>query len=170
MLQEIIDNLPRPIKWTIINCNDNQIDRIMEFLYSRKIVAHRFTMDEDISDRDYLLENFAKGKYQILVSMECLDEGVDVPQAKISILMASSLNTREYIQRIGRVLRRYPGKKEAIIYDIIVKPSNTILSKNLKDVEWKIFNKELDRYEYIASSAINNIEVLKKIFDVRDSL
>jgi len=58
----------------------------------------------------------------VLLAMKCLDEGVDVPSTKTAILMCSSGNSKEYIQRRGRILRPAPGKDKAILYDIAVLP------------------------------------------------
>lgn len=172
ILEEILDELGPFLKWTLIYCNPQQIDTVMQILNQRRIVAHRFTMNEGYipeakyggySERDFILKNFAEGKYQVLVAMRCLDEGVDIPPAKTAILMANSGNPREYIQRIGRVLRRYPGKEQASVYDIIIKPSRNA-PKELKDLEYRIFIKELERCEEIAKIAINNAEALCLIF------
>ena len=84
--------------------------------------------------------------------------------------MASSGNPREYIQRIGRVIRRYPGKEEAIIYDIIVVPSFNKLFPEFRDIEWNIFKKEIERYEYIAMNSINNAEALELIYNIKDTI
>lgn len=58
----------------------------------------------------------------ILVSIRCLDEGVDIPGATHALILASSRNPREFIQRRGRVLRKAPGKTLAHIYDALVLP------------------------------------------------
>jgi superfamily II DNA or RNA helicase len=58
----------------------------------------------------------------VLVSIRCLDEGVDIPQISHAVILASSRNPREFIQRRGRVLRLYPGKSEAVIFDLLVLP------------------------------------------------
>jgi superfamily II DNA or RNA helicase len=102
--------------------------------------------------------------------MKCLDEGVDIPPARKGILMSSSGNPREYIQRIGRMIRRYPGKFEAVVYDIIVAPSLKGLPDKMREFEWKIFNNELNRYEEISKIALNSAETLKKINDLRNKL
>jgi superfamily II DNA or RNA helicase len=106
----------------------------------------------------------------MLIAMKCLDEGVDIPPARRAILMASSGNPREYIQRIGRIIRRYPGKNESIIYDIVVIPSFESLPPDLREIEWKIFQKEIKRYEEIAEIAINNAEALKLIYDTKTKI
>jgi superfamily II DNA or RNA helicase len=57
-----------------------------------------------------------------LVSIRCLDEGVDIPAVSHALILASSQNPRQFIQRRGRVLRRAPGKNLAVIHDAIVVP------------------------------------------------
>jgi superfamily II DNA or RNA helicase len=58
----------------------------------------------------------------ILVSIRCLDEGVDIPNVDHALILASSQNPRQFIQRRGRVLRRAPGKHQATIHDVLVVP------------------------------------------------
>ncbi len=60
----------------------------------------------------------------ILVSIRCLDEGVDIPAVSHALILASSQNPRQFIQRRGRVLRRSPGKQVAVIHDAIVIPAD----------------------------------------------
>jgi superfamily II DNA or RNA helicase len=55
----------------------------------------------------------------VMLAVKCLDEGVDLPRVNKAIIMASSTNPREYIQRRGRVLRRHPEKSSAQIYDLL---------------------------------------------------
>jgi superfamily II DNA or RNA helicase len=179
MLGRILDELGPDLKWTIIYCSSEQMDDVMLMVNQRGLVAHRFTMEEGtkqesryggISEREYLLEAFAEGMYQVLVAMKCLDEGVDVPPARTAILMSSSGNPREYIQRIGRIIRRYPDKKEATLFDIIVAPSSKAPSPELELIEKAIFRKELARYEEIACIALNSAEALSIIYGIRDRL
>ena len=60
---------------------------------------------------------------RILVSIRCLDEGVDIPDVSHALILASSQNPRQFIQRRGRVLRRAPGKScRRIVHDSIVTP------------------------------------------------
>jgi superfamily II DNA or RNA helicase len=60
----------------------------------------------------------------VLVAIKCLDEGVDLPVLNRAIILASSKNPREFIQRRGRVLRSLPGKFSATIHDVIVVPTD----------------------------------------------
>lgn len=60
----------------------------------------------------------------IVVSIKCLDEGIDIPSTTHALILASSKNPREFIQRRGRILRRHYGKNYASLYDTIVVPEN----------------------------------------------
>lgn len=175
ILKKILDEKNNNIKHTIVYCTPQQIDKVMDIINERDIIAHRFTMEEGtnpkekykgLSEREYILENFHQKIYDLLVAMKCLDEGIDIPPAKTAIFMSSSGNPREYIQRLGRVLRRFPGKKEATICDIIVTPSSNA-PPELHNVEEKIFKKELKRYIEIAEIAINNVESMEKIYMIK---
>ncbi len=175
VFESILSELGLQFCWTIAYCSPQQIDNVMEILSRRRIIAHRFTMQEGIkplsrfdglSEREFLLNKFGEGSYQCLVAMKCLDEGVDIPPARTAILLSSSGNPLEYIQRIGRVIRRYPQKKQATIYDIIVLPSYKDLPANLKTIEKNIIRKELHRYKEIAQTAINNAQALAQIAEV----
>jgi len=175
--EEILDSLGSSLKWTITFCSPQQIDKAMRIISQRSIVTHRFTMEEDampsneyagMTEREHILEKFAEGKYQVLTAMVCLNEGVDVPQARTAILMASSGNPREYIQRIGRVIRRFPGKDEAAIYDIVVIPSFDKLPPELRKIEWTLFQKEVFRYEEIARIAANRTQALELIYRIKE--
>jgi len=172
VLKEILNDLPKPIAGTIIYCSPQQIDEVMKIVNKWEITAHRLTMSEGtnplkqyggLSERDYLLKEFGQSKYQCLVAMKCLDEGIDVPPAKRAILLASSNNPREYIQRIGRVIRRFPGKNEAEIHDIIVLPDLRNIPLEYKKTIRNIIKKELHRYQEIAENAINNAEAFSLI-------
>lgn len=175
-LDEILDKIGREISSTIIYCSPGQIDTIMEKLSNRNIIAHRFTQDQGthsekkyggMSERKYLLDKFSEKKYQVLVALKCLDEGVNVTNANTAVLMASSTNPREYIQRIGRVIRRHAGKDEAVIYDMIVIPSLTLLPPDWKNIEHRIFKKELNRAQEIAMIAINNAKIIKQFDEIK---
>lgn len=162
------------IKHCLVYCSPEQIYRVQDVLNERGIVQHKFTMNEGskpeeeyngYSEREFLLQKFAEGAYQALVAMRCLDEGVDVPPAKTAIILASTGNSKQYIQRRGRVLRRFPGKEKAIIYDIIVIPTlSGAINSDFLELERKILKKELKRYREFASIALNSTECLNKIY------
>jgi len=72
-------------------------------------------------DREATLETFDTAGGTI-VSIRCLDEGIDIPSADSALILASSRNPREFIQRRGRILRRSPGKAVANLEDVLVMP------------------------------------------------
>jgi superfamily II DNA or RNA helicase len=153
---QILDVLDEP-SHCLVYCSPQQIDSVQEILNKRGIVQHKFTAQEDAKERTRLLNSFAEGRYKVLVAMRCLDEGVDVPSTRIAIIMASSTNPREFIQRRGRILRLSEGKNKAVIYDIIVVP--TIwgsIDPEFYELEAKIMKGELRRYTEFARSATNS--------------
>lgn len=161
-----IDNLED----TIIFVSPEQIDEVLKILIEmnishRKITQHEGTKPLDVyggkTERQFIIDNFKDKKYKVLVAIKCLDEGIDIPSAKNAILMANSTNPREYVQRIGRVIRQHKDKTLATIYDISISPCyNRINDENLKDFEKSICAKERIRLEEISRNAINNAEAL----------
>lgn len=148
----------------IVYCSDKQIDKVQKILNEENIIPqHRFThkesssktLKEQFSERESILYNFEKGNYRALVAIKCLDEGVDVPVAENAIILSSTSNPREHVQRRGRILRNAPGKDYATIYDFLVFP------KEKTDIGSKIMKKEIKRYKEFAELAINSLDCLE---------
>lgn len=101
-----------------------QIKKVVNVLgKDLKLHVAMFTSNEDMETRKVLLSEFVKADpLQILVAMKCLDEGVNIPEIEYAFILASSTNKKEYIQRRGRVLRKYKGKKYSYIYDFLTLP------------------------------------------------
>ena len=55
----------------------------------------------------------------MLVTSKVLNEGVDVPQASVGIIVSGSGSVREHVQRLGRILRNAPGKEQALLYELV---------------------------------------------------
>ena len=70
------------------------------------------------------MENFRNRTVRILVSCRCLDEGIDVPDASVGIVLSSAAVTRQRIQRLGRILRRAEGKMSASLYYLYIRESS----------------------------------------------
>ena len=119
------------------------------------------------SDRMPILQGFAGGTFDALVAIQCLDEGADVPAARVAVFLASTTNPKQYIQRRGRILRRAPGKERAVVYDVLVGPSK-------KDTHpgSVIFRRELDRAIEFATDSLNSDEALRALgqLDVYEEL
>ena len=68
-------------------------------------------------ERRVILERFRSGQYSKLSTGRVLNEGVDVPDCRVAIIVSGNSTKREYIQRLGRVLR--PKDGEALLYELI---------------------------------------------------
>jgi superfamily II DNA or RNA helicase len=86
-----------------------------------------------------------------MVSIRCLDQGVDIPKISHAIILASSQNPRQFIQRRGRVLRTCKGKYIAVIYDAVVVP----LDIELEPGQISLLKSELQRSIQFSETAIN---------------
>ena len=149
----------------IIFCSPQQIKKVLKILKEEGVTPrHRFTSKEKthkdkrfggLSQRQDLLNKFDKGQYKALVAMKCLNEGVDVPSADKVIIMSSTTNPIEYVQRRGRVLRRYPGKDLAYIYDMVIVPEDPAADS--------IIHKEMERLEEFIIIAKNRDECNEKL-------
>ncbi len=150
----------------LIYCDSNeQLDRVQKIINKHGIINHKFTEKESDSDRKIILRSFDEGIYQCLVAIKCLDEGVNVPSTKTAIILASTTNPREYIQRRGRVLRKIVGKEKAIIYDFTVLPPDSTSEENIS-IEKKIFKSELSRIQEFLATADNKMGILIGISDI----
>lgn len=170
-LREILKS-NRDLENAITFVSPNQLDEVKSIFNEYDIPVHQFTESEStnpskqyggVSEREYILNNFRNNRYKSLIAITCLDEGIDIPSARIAIIMSSSTNPREYIQRIGRVIRQSEGKQNAVIYDFIIKPSYSTGNDEFDKIEKQIFDKELTRVREISQNAINAVEVIEII-------
>ncbi len=86
---------------------------------ARELLVHPITHEIGRRERARILERFRAGELDVLVSAQVLDEGLDVPEAEIAIIVGGSASARRHVQRIGRVLRPTPGK-QARVYELAV--------------------------------------------------
>lgn len=87
----------------------------------------------------------------ILVAIACLDEGVNIPSISHAVILASSQNPRQFIQRRGRILRTHKTKRMAYIYDVLVSPEHV----DDEPTQKSLLKSELRRALEFAKSAIN---------------
>ena len=152
---------PNYIEGEIENIERRQIDVVTNLLGNKlKMNVGRFTSTESVEEREMIKRVFAEGEaLQALVAIRCLDEGVNIPSIKTAFILASSTNPKEYIQRRGRVLRLYPGKEVANIYDFITLPYPLDSVGNLAPQEISslkgLAKREVDRMKDFAELAMN---------------
>jgi superfamily II DNA or RNA helicase len=129
------------------------------------ITVKKFTSGS--KDRDTILKDFAMGKLQVLTSMKCLDEGVDVPRSEMAIFCASTGNERQFIQRRGRILRKHPDKSFAVIHDLVVIPKVAVGSQSYR-MEQSLLIGELRRVNNFALLSENPSYAQLELNDVME--
>lgn len=87
---------------------------------ARRYLIPVITHQTKAAERKALLEGFREGSYPVIVTSKVLNEGIDVPEAKVAVVLGGSSTAREYVQRLGRILRK-KGNKEAILYEVIAR-------------------------------------------------
>jgi superfamily II DNA or RNA helicase len=167
--QLLLQNLDG-IEHCLIYCHDmDQLMTVASLLIELGVSYQKITGEESnspdprfggLTERDWIIKQFALGTTRVLLAIKCLDEGVDVPSAKMSYILASSGNPREFIQRRGRLLRPSPDKDFALINDFVVVPSlMEITADNPEEVSdsnsTSILRKEVARIEQLSRDALN---------------
>ena len=163
---------------TLFYCGDGCVETRDSF-YSRQIAAvtrilgkelgyrvNTYTAETSIKDRENIRQQFESGELQGLVAIRCLDEGVDIPVIKNAVILASTGNPRQFIQRRGRILRPYPGKERAILFDMIVMPPE--LERDTWEVERNLLRRELVRFVEFADLADNAGEARSKLLELQE--
>jgi superfamily II DNA or RNA helicase len=82
---------------------------------SRRFLIPAVTYQTPREERHEILESFRRGDYGAVVTSQVLDEGVDVPDASVGFMLSGTGSTREYIQRLGRLLRKVEGKQAKLV-------------------------------------------------------
>src|SRR5579859_1688901 len=100
----------------LVFCDNNNV--VYEVACRHFIPA--ITSETKAAERKTILEQFNSGGYHVVVTCEVLNEGVDVPEAKVAIVLTGSSGTREFIQRLGRVLRKVQNR-QAVLYEVIAR-------------------------------------------------
>lgn len=100
---------------TLIFTNDNAT----VYRISQEFLIPALTHQTPVKERHDILTRFREGDYKTLVASHVLNEGVDVPDARVAIILSGTGSEREYIQRLGRVLRKGTQNKLALLYEVI---------------------------------------------------
>ena len=93
-------------------------DNATVHLVARRFLLPAITHQTRVSERSEILDGLAKGRYTAIATSKVLNEGVDVPEANVAIVMSGSGSVREHVQRLGRILRKRDGK-QAILYELV---------------------------------------------------
>lgn len=137
-------------KWIVYCDNIDQLKAVLRSAMAAGFDAYEYYAGM-VGDRDMTIAYF-EDNGGVLVSIKCLDEGVDIPSTTHALILASSQNPREFIQRRGRILRRSKGKHFAELYDAITMP---ILAEGEDEKSLSIITAELSRAVQFGESAEN---------------
>ena len=99
---------------TLIFTNDNA----SVYAISQAVLCPAITHETRVKERREILEKYRAGEFRLLVTSKVLNEGVDIPEASLAVILAGSGSVREHVQRLGRILRRQEGKK-AVLYELV---------------------------------------------------
>ena len=164
-LREIIDKIKEDR--SIIFVSPAQRQKVID-LVQHKIRYHQYTFSEKTDIRAETLDNFKNGIIKCIIAIKCLDEGLDVPCANVGVLMASSGNPREFIQRRGRLLRKDASKKYSEIYDFFVTPQKEAIASS--ELYKNQISKELSRIAEFSKSAKNELALSKELKELKSKL
>ena len=98
----------------IIFTQDNETAYRLGRNFFLPVLTHHTKLPE----RQAFLQAFREGEYPVLVTSKVLNEGVDVPEANVGVVVSGSGSIREHVQRLGRILRGRPGKR-ALLYELV---------------------------------------------------
>lgn len=163
----ITQNFKQGQKWIVYCDNKEQLANVKTRLNSIKgipgLVAYDYYSEME-GDRVETLA-FFQAYGGVIVSIRCLDEGVDIPATTHALILASSKNPREFIQRRGRILRKSEntGKLYAYLYDAIVVP-NKVDEENVKQTS--IIEAEMARAIQFGSWSENKASCVTELKDI----
>jgi DNA phosphorothioation system restriction enzyme len=162
---------------TLFYCGDGYVEHSQA--YQRQLEAvtqilgkelgyrvNTYIAETPLKEREAIQQQFETGELQGLVSIRCLDEGVDIPPIRNAVILASTSNPRQFIQRRGRILRPHPGKTQATLFDMIVLPPN--LDRETWEIERNLLRKELKRFLEFAELADNAQEAKMQFLNLQN--
>ena len=163
-----------PNEKAIIFCEDSeQEEHIREMLKEQNKIFNEFSSKVSSAQKLFALDSFkTTDASRFLLGFNCLDEGLDVPESDKCIIVSSTTNPRQFIQRRGRVLRKTKENptKIAEVYDTIVIPNYRPPNRELTEEEEKeaermatLIQKEIDRVKQLSDSADNQQDVIREL-------
>ena len=98
----------------LVFANDNETVYRIANGFLLPALTHQTSMRERVE----ILERFGNGTYPAIVTSRVLNEGVNLPDARVAIVLSGTGSVREHVQRLGRILRRREGKR-ALLYEVV---------------------------------------------------
>jgi superfamily II DNA or RNA helicase len=108
-------------------------DNATVYQVSRRFLVPAITHQTKVRERSQILAGISDGSFGAVVTSKVLNEGVDVPEADVAVVLSGSGSVREHVQRLGRILRKKDGKR-AILYELVTaQTSETFTSERRRD-------------------------------------
>ncbi|NWF96617.1 MAG: DEAD/DEAH box helicase [Candidatus Thorarchaeota archaeon] len=114
VLVDLLETYPEEKTMLFTRHND------LVYRISSRFLIPAITHQTDKEERNRILDRFRSGQYRVIVTSQVLDEGIDVPDASIAVIISGTGSSREYVQRLGRILRKREGKT-ARIFELVSK-------------------------------------------------
>lgn len=145
-------------------------DNATVYRISQEFLLPAITHQTPVKERHEILTRFREGDYKTLVASHVLNEGVDVPAASIAIILSGTGSQREFIQRLGRVLRKgNDNNKRALLYEVVAEDTSEVgTSERRRGVEKKNEPQRRKEREGRETKKKGNLEVVppKPIYGV----
>jgi superfamily II DNA or RNA helicase len=152
--------------------NETFLSDLQRMLTSNNIRTTKFTGENKLNERLLTIDNLRKHSINAIIAIKCLDEGVDIPSAKTAFFLSNNTDPREYVQRLGRVLRldNLGDKKMSEIYDYVVIPPSGIVYEDETDrnIARNMIKNEIIRSKFFNELASNAREAQDTIDDAVD--
>lgn len=147
-------------------------DNTTVYRISHQFLIPAITHQTPVKERHEVLSKFRTGEYKTIVASHVLNEGVDVPDARVAIILSGTGSEREYIQRLGRILRRGSDKnKLAILYEVVTE--NTSEEQTSRRRRGGIRRKKSPKYQEqeVTKPEVKPLEIVKPepIYGVNNS-
>ncbi|MBJ7583852.1 hypothetical protein JHD42_22790 [Aeromonas veronii] len=154
--------------------NPTQLDNVNALMRELNVRYHQITAEETRDKKNIasIIYDFSQGKTQVITSKRVLDEGFNIPDVSIAYFIASSSVKRQWIQRMGRVLRKSEGKSKAIIHDFVVIPPAGVIDKTIIS----IIDGEISRVEEMSRLSLNQLSekesynVISELLKIKEAL
>ncbi len=162
-----------PLQNTLIYVdNEDFLKDLQIMLSNNNIRTTKFTGDNTLAERISAIDSLRSHSINAIVAIKCLDEGVDIPSAKLAFFLSNNTDPREYVQRLGRVLRldKKSNKTISEIYDYIVFPPTEVQFDNEKDrkITRNMVKNELIRAHFFNQLSSNSSSAQDIIDDAVD--
>ncbi|MCK5631430.1 DEAD/DEAH box helicase family protein [Candidatus Bathyarchaeota archaeon] len=122
-LRSLLTNQPE--RKTLIFTHHNKLVHRISREFLIPAITHQTPKDE----RSEILDRFRAGSYSRIVTSRILDEGIDVPDAALGVILSGTGSSREFIQRLGRLLRKKEGKSAKLVEILSKETQETRISK-----------------------------------------